>query len=270
MRERRSDALPSGTLRAFRGSGRQAKEAKLRDRAVSAETAMSATGDPSVARPAGCWTEGRVSGTRRAWPQGRRLFLREKHRPREGRNSRSREMLPGLGGRSSSEAPAPGRRLGVRAKGSTDFPSGKPSSRRGSKTRSRVALPGPGAQASSEAGRTSQRPGSASETGRPERQRPAKGAGPPAARHRLARDVALLKRSNARHAFGARARLGSRGVRRCPARTPNAGFPSQRPDALFLPSVFYHLATGDTTRLCGTLCSAPIYSSHPRRFMSTV
>lgn len=143
--------------------------------------------------------------------------------PAKDRNSRSREMLPGLGGRSSSEAPAPGQRLGVRAKGPTDFPSGKPSSRRGSKIRSRVALPGPGAQASSEAGRASQRPGSAPETGRPERQRPARGAGPPAARHRLARDVALLKRSNARHAFGARGRPGSRGVRGCPARTPKRG-----------------------------------------------
>ena len=99
MRERRSDALPSRMLRAFRGSGRQAKEAKLRDRAVSAEAAMFATGDPLVARPTGRWTEGRVSGTRRAWPQGRRLFLREKHRPRKSRNSRSREVLPGLGGR---------------------------------------------------------------------------------------------------------------------------------------------------------------------------
>lgn len=237
MRERRSDALPSRMLRAFRGSGRQAKEAKLRDRAVSAETAMFATGDPLVARPTGRWTEGRVSGTRRAWPQGRRLLLREKHRPRKSRNSRSREVLPGLGGRSSSEAPAPGQRLGVRAKGPTDFPSGKPSSRRGSNIRSRVALPGPGAQASSEAGRASQRPGSAPGTGRPERQRPCQRArGRPPARHRLARDVALLKRSNARHAFGARGRAGSRGVRGCPARTPNAGFPSQRPDALFLPS----------------------------------
>ncbi len=92
MRERRSDALPSRTLRAFRGSGRQAKEAKLRDRAVSAEAAMFATGDPLVARPTGRWTEGRVSGTRRAWPQGRRLLLREKHRPRK------RQELPFAGG----------------------------------------------------------------------------------------------------------------------------------------------------------------------------
>lgn len=87
---------------------------------------------------------------------------------------------PGLAVGTSSEAPAPGQRLGVRAKGPTDFPSGKPSSRRGSNIRSRVALPGPGAQASSEAGRASRRPGSAPGTGRPERQRPAKGAGPPA------------------------------------------------------------------------------------------
>ncbi len=91
MRERRSDALPSRMLRAFRGSGRQAKEAKLRDRAVSAEAAMFATNDPLVARPTGRWTEGRVSGTRWAWPQGRRLFLREKHRPRK------RQELPFAG-----------------------------------------------------------------------------------------------------------------------------------------------------------------------------
>lgn len=254
MRERRSDALPSRMLRAFRGSGRQAKEAKLRDRAVSAETVMFATGDPLVARPTGRWTEGRVSGTRRAWPQGRRLLLREKHRPRKSRNSRSREVLPGLGGRSSSEAPAPGQRLGVRAKGPTDFPSGKPSSRQGSKIRSRVALPGPGAQASSEAGRASRRPGSAPGTGRPERQRPVKGRG--AAR---------------------RQGTGSPGTSSCssgpmpgtlsvpgagPAPGASGGVPPGHLTRAFQASVlapfFYHLAAGGATRLCGTLCSAPI------------
>ena len=129
MRERRSDTLPSRMPRAFRGSGRQAKEAKLRDRAVSAEAAMFATGDPLVARPTGRWTEGRVSGTRRAWPQGRRLLLREKHRPRKSRNSRSREMLPGLGGRyflgstgTRPEARGPRQRADGFSFGKTVFP----------------------------------------------------------------------------------------------------------------------------------------------------
>ena len=254
MRERRSDALPSRMLRAFRGSGRQAKEAKLRDRAVSAETAMFATGDPLVARPTGRWTEGRVSGTRRAWPQGRRLLLREKHRPRKSRNSRSREVLPGLGGRSSSEAPAPGQRLGVRAKGPTDFPSGKPSSRRGSNIRSRVALPGPGAQASSEAGRASRRPGSAPGTGRPERQRPAKGVGPPAGKApaRQGRRLAQAVQCPARFRCQGPGRLQGR----------QGGVPPGHLTRAFQASVltpfFYHLAAGGATRLCGTLCSAPI------------
>ena len=175
---------------------------------------------------------------------------------------------PGLAVGTSSEAPAPGQRLEVRAKGPTDFPSGKPSSRRGSKIRSRVALPGPGAQASSEAGRASRKPGSAPGTGRPERQRPCQRArGRPPARHRLARDVALLKRSNARHAFGARGRAGSRGVRGCPARTPNAGFPSQRPDALFFGLELHTTRRRHQTLGYALLCA---HISHPRRFMSTV
>lgn len=214
MRERRSDALPSGTLRAFRGSGRQAKEAKLRDRAVSAEAAMFATGDPSVARPAGCWTEGRVSGARRAWPQGRPLFLREKHRSREGRYSRSREMLPGLGGRfffgsigTRPEARGPCQRADGFSFGETVFPARQQNPFAGGAawTRRPGFLGGGAHEPKARVGVGDRSSGKAAPL--------PKGAGPPVARHRLARDVALLKRSNARHAFGARGRPGSRGVR---------------------------------------------------------
>ena len=59
-----------------------------------------------------------------------------------------------------------------------------------------------------------------------------------------------------------------------PAPGASGGVPPGHLTRAFQASVltpfFYHLAGGGTTRLCGTLCSAPIYSSHPRRFMSTV
>ncbi len=233
MRERRSDALPSRMLRAFRGSGRQAKEAKLRDRAVSAEAAMFAIGDPLVARPTGRWTEGRVSGTRQTWPQGRRLFLREKHRPRK------RQELPFAGDAARAwrsvffgstgtrpEARGPCQRADGFSFGETVFPARQQNPFAGGAawTRRPGFLGGGARESKARVGARDRSSGKAAPL--------PKGAGPPPARHRLARDVALLKRSNARHAFGARGRPGSRGVRGCPARTP-AGFPSQRPDAPF-------------------------------------
>lgn len=254
MRERRSDALPSRMLRAFRGSGRQAKEAKLRDRAVSAETVMFATGDPLVARPTGRWTEGRVSGTRRAWPQGRRLLLREKHRPRKSRNSRSREVLPGLGGRyflgstgTRPEARGPRQRADGFSFGETVFPA-------------RQQNPFAGGAA------WTRRPGFLGG-----------GAREPKARVG-ARDRSSGKAAPCKGRWAARRQgTGSPGTSSCssgpmpgtlsvpgagPAPGASGGVPPGHLTRAFQASVlapfFYHLAAGGATRLCGTLCSAPI------------
>lgn len=195
---------------------------------------MFATGDPLVAKPTGRWTEGRVSGTRRAWPQGRRLFLREKHRLRK------RQELPFAGDA------APGLAVGLLRKhrhpagDSGSVPKGRRIFLRGNRL--------PGEAAKSVRGWRCLDPAP-----RLPRRRGARVKGPGRRQRPVVRKGSALQRARGRPPQG----TGSPGTPPCssgpmpgtlsvpgagpapgasggcPARTPNAGFPSQRPDALF-------------------------------------
>lgn len=230
---------------------------------------MFATGDPLVARPTGRWTEGRVSGTRRAWPQGRRLLLREKHRPRKSRNSRSREMLPGLGGRyflgstgTRPEARGPRQRADGFSFGKTVFPArqqnpfagGAAWTRRPGLPRRRGArAKGPGRRQGPVV-----RKGSALAKGRGAARR--QGTGSPGTSPCSSGPMpGTLSVPGAGPAPGA-----SGGV---PPGHLTRAFASQRPDALFFGLELHTTRRRHQTLGYALLCA---HISHPRRFMSTV
>ncbi len=198
---------------------------------------MFATGDPLVARPTGRWTEGRVSGTRQTWPQGRRLFLREKHRPRK------RQELPFAGDAARAwrsvffgstgtrpEARGPCQRADGFSFGEAVFPARQQNPFAGGAawTRRPGFLGGGARESKARVGARDRSSGKAA---------PCKGRGaaPRKAPARQGRRLAQAVQCPARFRCQGPARLpGRQGC--VPPGHLNAGFPSQRPDAPFLPS----------------------------------